>query len=289
MRTNLYKWFLPKLLRKSCGRRIPSGEEEGEKVNCYFVGFYHEDSSPYFWATGYNNGLFTGFTWDGHSFANEHNINLSDLNQFRIRILHYYGSFRIQYNSIYAIIWNYYSKLAYTKIHISRWVSSISQYFFNKKNLVTKRRMELIQFMLDEQMRRTHSGISILDLMTKLYSIKWILHPSAEDQEKKLEIYLDSLVESGELRKVNQEYVVTGIAISTLERYEEEERRHIQSVKLQRKMVILTVILVLVGLLQAGLIKLPTLLDFSNNHSIKQMHTQRIQPDAAEPRRWSAR
>ncbi len=284
MKNTLYKWFLPKLLRKSCGPIIPSGEE-GEKINCYFVGF-DRDGSPYFWATGYENDVLKGLTWDGHSYANEHKINLTDLDQFKIRIVHYYGSSVIKYSSIYDIIWNYFSKFVYINIHINRAISSISQYFFNRKNLVTRRRMELIQFMLDDQINRTHTGIGILSLMTKLYSIKWVLHPSADDQEKKLEIYLDSLVESGELRKVNQEYIVTGKAISTLERYEEEERRHIQSVKLQRRMVILTLILVLVGLLQAGLIKLPTLLDLSNNHSIEQMHNQRIQLDAAQvPRR----
>ena len=277
IKTILYKLFLPKLIRQSCKSRIPRSGEEGEKVNCYVVALDRE-GSPYFLATGYARGILEGFGWDGHSYANEQRLDLSQVEDFEFRVTHYYGLSEIRYASIYDVAWNYSTRLVYIKIQIHRAISSIDQYFFNKKKLVTKRRMELIQFMLDDQMNRSHDGIGIINLMTKLYSIKWVLHPSADDQQKKLEIYLDSLVESGELRKVNYEYVVTGKAISTLERYEEEERRHIEAVKLQRRMVILTLILVVVGLLQAGLIKLPALLDFSGNRSAGQTHNKAIQP-----------
>jgi len=72
--------------------------------------------------------------------------------------------------------------------------------------------------MMNDQLDRTHDAISSMGLMTKLYSINWVLHPSKEEQQNKLELYLDSLVESGELRKVNYDYVVTGKAISTIEK-----------------------------------------------------------------------
>lgn len=273
----LYKWLLPKLIGKACESRIPRSGEEGEKVNCYVVALDHE-GSPYFVVTGYENGILMGLTWDGNSYANEHSIELSELEEFEFHVTHFYGLSDVRYSSIYDIAWNYVTKLIYIKIHIYRAISSISQYFFNKKKLVTKKRMELIQFMLDDQIDRDHVGIGIIDLLTKLYSIRWVLHPSGDDQQRKLEIYLDSLVESGELRKVNHEYVVTGKAISTIERYEEEERRHIEAVKLQRRMVLLTFILVVVGLLQAGLIKLPTLIDFSDNQTIEQTHNKKMQP-----------
>lgn len=273
----LYKLLLPKLIGKSCESRIPRSGEEGAKVNCYIVALDRE-GSPYFVATGYKKGTLTGLKWNGNSYANEDNIELSELEGFEFRVTHFYGLSDVRYSSIYDITWHYFTKLVYIKIHLYRALSSISEYFFNKKKLVTKRRMELLQFMLDDQMDRDHDGIRIIDLMTKLYSIRWVLHPSGDDQQRRLEIYLDSLVESGELRQVNHEYVVTGKAISTIERYEEEERRHIEAVKLQRWVVLLTLILVIVGLLQAGLIKLPTLIDFSGNQTIEQTDNQKMQP-----------
>ena len=80
----------------------------------------------------------------------------------------------------------------------------------------------------------------------------------------RLEVYLESLVSSGELKYENMGYVLTDKAISTLENYEEEERRHIATVKVQRALVWLTIMIVLIGLIQAGLIKIPPLIDFVN-------------------------
>jgi len=82
--------------------------------------------------------------------------------------------------------------------------------------------------------------------------------------------YLDSLVDSGELEKVNNEYVVKGAAISTIEKYEEDERRHTEAVKLQRKMFWLTVVAVIFAMIQTGVIKLPTLVDLSGNNESQQ-------------------
>jgi hypothetical protein len=134
--------------------------------------------------------------------------------------------------------------------------------------------------MMDDQLDRTHDGITSLDLMTKLYSINWVLHPTGDEQQKKLEFYLDSLVGSGELREVNDEYVVSGKAITTIERYEEEERRHTEAVKLQKKMFWLTILLLFVATVQSGVIKLPTLLDFSGINSRESTYNQATAADA---------
>jgi hypothetical protein len=64
--------------------------------------------------------------------------------------------------------------------------------------------------------------------------MRLFLHPSWEAQELKIQLYLDSLVDSGDLMKDADKYVVTGAAIRTFQRYEEEERRHTEAVKLQR-------------------------------------------------------
>jgi hypothetical protein len=123
--------------------------------------------------------------------------------------------------------------------------------------------MEVLSLMMGDQLDRTHEGIYSLDLMSRIYSMRMFLHPSWEVQHRKVELYLESLVLSGELKKVNDEYVVTGRAISTIERYEEEERRHTEAVKLQKKMFWLTIVAVIFAIVQSGFIKLPTIIDLS--------------------------
>lgn len=268
------KWLLPKVISRSCESRIPRSGEEGEKVNCFVVAL-DRDNEPFFVATEFEKGLLAGLKWNGEQYAEEHSISINDLNDGNLRITHYYGLSEVVYSSVYDLAWNYLSKIVYLKIHLYRYISSAHQYYFNKNKLVTKKRMELIQFMMNDQLDREHNGIGVIDLMTKLYSIKWVLHPAGDEQQSKLELYLDSLVESGELRKVNTEYVVTGKAISTIEKYEEEERRHTEAVKLQKKMVSLTILIAFVAIVQSGVIKLPVLLDLAPN---SESHNKQMQP-----------
>lgn len=260
-RDNLYKILLPKLLKNVCGSRIPRSGEKGEKVNCYVVAL-DRGNSPFFIATSYKNNILFGLKWNGSQYEEECSIKISEIPDYEFRVTHYYGLTDIYYKSIYVLTWNYYTRMVYIKIKSVRLLSSISQYFFNKKRLVTKKRMDLLQFMLDDYLEGG-SSVSLISLMTKLYSIRWVLHSSADDQQNKLEIYLESLVESGDIKNNNGNYSINGKAISTIEKYEKEEQRHIEAVKLQKRLVWLTLILVIVGLIQSGIIKFPTLLNIS--------------------------
>lgn len=264
----LYRWLLPRLIAKACGSRIPRSGKKGEEVNCYVVALDHGDS-PYFVAAAISGDVLTGHKWNGSSYAVSATISISDLESGTLNITHYYGLSEVTYDSIYAAVWHYVTRLIYLKIHIYRYIDSTYQYFFNKRKLVTKKRMELLQLMMDDQLDRTHDGITSLDLMTKIYSMRLFLHPSWELQHKKMDLYLESLVSSGELNKINDEYVVTGKAISTIEKYEEDERRHTEAVKLQRKMLWLTIVAVIFAMVQSGVIRLPTVIDFSDTPALK--------------------
>lgn len=242
--------------------RIPRSGEAGANVNCFVVAL-DRDSEPHFIATGFENGRLVGLRWANGRYSEDHALEVTELDEYKLNITHYYGLAEIRYDSIYDCAWNYVFRFVYAKVRIANYLSSAHQYLFNKKKLVTKSRMELLQFMMRDQLDREHDGIGLIDLMTKLYSIHWVLHPRADQEQAKLELYLDSLLESGELRRVNDEYVVTGNAIGTIERYEEEERRHTEAVKMQRKMVYVTLLLAAFALLQSGVVRLPILWDFS--------------------------
>lgn len=231
---------------------IPRSGGEGEKVNCYIVGLYR-DGLPYFLAYNYEQQKLNGLRWNDNSksYIDNHTLEISDLYNGELKIIHHYGLSTITFNNIYDITWHYITKWIYIKINFYRYINSINQFFFNKRKFVTKKRMELLQFMIDDQLDRTHNGISLLDLMTKLYSINWVSHPSGDDEEIKLEFYLESLVESGDLVKINYEYVVKANALSTIEKYEEDERRHTEAVKHQRNLTWLTLVLAIMTAIQA--------------------------------------
>jgi hypothetical protein len=259
----LTKIFIPKILSKSCPDRIPRTGSKAEKINCYIVAL-DKDDSPYFIALKADDKKLYGDIWDGTSYKSGGELTWEEFNDYKLRITHYYGIAEVWFDSIFRYLWHTISKHVYIEIQAKRKINELDQYFFNKKKLVTKKRIELLQFMIEDQVNRTHNGINSFDLMTKLYSVKWVMHPTEIEQNRKLELYLDSLVKSGELEKVNNEYVVSGVAIQTIEKYEEEERKHVEAVKLQKKMLYLTIIVAAMAIIQAGVVKLPTLIDFSN-------------------------
>ncbi len=61
--------------------------------------------------------------------------------------------------------------------------------------------MDLLQFIVDHQLNGNPECLRIPSLMTNLYSIRWVEHPARDDQKNKLRFYLDSLLETGELKK----------------------------------------------------------------------------------------
>ncbi len=266
-----YRIFLPKISNKISHSSIPRSGERGKNVNCYNINLDLENS-PFYLVNSYEAGKLSVLKWNGESYEEKNTIGLSEIDKFEFRITHYYGLTDIYYTNIYSFAFHYITRLIYLKVRLYNYISSISQYFFNKRKLFKKKRMELLELMLNEQLDRDDNGIDIYDLMTKLYSIRWINHPARSGQKQILKIYLDSLVDSGEIEKNNRLYRVTGKAITTMERYEEEERRHIADVKLQRWMVYLTIILTIVAILSSGLIKFSPIIDLSNGHSIEKAH-----------------
>jgi hypothetical protein len=253
---------LRRFIANACGARIPRSGARGAAVNCYVVALDREEL-PYFVATGIAGDRLEGLQWNGSSYSDNATLSIADLETGRLQITHYYGLAEVTYDSIYDAAWNYVTKLVYLKIKIHGYINSTFQYFFNKRKLVTKKRIELLQMMMDDQIDRSHDGISLSDLMVKIYSMRMFLHPSWETQERKVRLYLGSLVASGELNYINDEYVVTGAALSTIERYEEEERRHAEAVRLQWLMVVITIVGVIFTAVQSGFIKLPTVIDLS--------------------------
>lgn len=140
---------------------------------------------------------------------------------------------------------------------------SISQYIFNKRTLENKKRHELLKFLIENHPNKNE--FSLVSLMWDIYSIKSFNHPDKEKLEKILELQLDSFVCSHEIERVSSgRYKLTGYAIISLEKYQLEDQRHKKSVFQQWILIIVTTLLIFVGLMQANIIKLPTLVDFTD-------------------------
>lgn len=257
----LCKLVLPRLLARACESRIPRSGEEGEQVNC-FVTSIDKESRPYLIVQGLVADELDCIEWDGSRYQIERKIPLASFHMKDFQITHYYGLSTVRYQGVFDLVLNRLTAWPYIKVHFVRVLSHFGQYIFNKKKLITKQRMELLKFLIDRALdgKTEHC---VLDLMTDLYSIKWVLHPEGEQQQQKIEFYLDSLVETGEVKKTNYKYSVTGHALRTFEEYEEQERKHTENVKMQWRMIWLTCAIAFLTAVQAGLVKLPAIIDWT--------------------------
>jgi len=259
----LYTEAFPLILSRICPGRIPRSGTAGDRVNCFVVHVDYKDGKPYLLLDDFALGIVKGKEWNGSSYSITSSLPLQGLDAYSLNIVHYYGSSEIRFSGIWDFVINRLTGLAYAKIPVLRTIEKLDQYFFNKKRLITKQRMELLKVMLDHHIQRSGQGFGIVGLMTELYSSRWIRHPEGEMQERKLQLYLNSLVESGELERNGTRYTIKGKAILTIEKFEEEERRHSENVRLQRGMFFLTVVIVVFTLFQTGLIKVSPLLDLT--------------------------
>jgi len=272
---HLVNWLLPRLMARKSPRSIPRSGKAGEAVYCFTIYLGNDGEKPTYLVDDYNpdDKQLKVLALDSNDrFAVEESITLSEALQYTARVTHYYGLYELHYVNLYDLLFNYITKYDIFKVSLRMLWNAIDQSRFNKKDLVTKDTIDLLRFLVSNQLKTENErpnfwntsseGIDIFSLMTALYSLRWVSHPHSNHQMRKLELYLDSLVKEGDLTRDNRKYYVTGKALKTLEGYEENERRHKDALGTQRKIFWLTIIIAFTALIQAKLITLPPIIEW---------------------------
>lgn len=201
-------------------------------------------------------------TWNGVTHAGEarHPIAKFASNEYRIK--HYYGASTIYFDGMWRYACGYFLRAPYFLIHVRRSIERAGAFFFNRRRIVLGQRLDLLTFMI-ERAAEGQDSFNSLDLMTDMHTIRWITHPNGETVRNRLELYLDSLVDTGELQKNNMEYRLKGLALKLVEERSETERKHRQSIRIQWLIAALTMATVILAIFQSGLVKLKPLLDLT--------------------------
>ena len=110
--------------------------------------------------------------------------------------------------------------------------------------------MTALRLILERTLANRDYQTSAVAFMTELYSDRWVFHPDKDQHISYGRLLLDSLVESGDLKKVEVSYCLSPKALLTIASYEEEERKHRDSLRQQRALSWLTFALVTVGAIQ---------------------------------------
>ncbi|ELB2770313.1 hypothetical protein R7R25_24280 [Vibrio sp. 2026] len=258
----LKNWLIERVLKhvvsQNCPARIPRSGDAGSKVRCYSTVIKVMGKEELL-AKQVTDGKVIGYLWDKHlqRFDEEATIELHWLEPNSLDIRRYIGYFEVTYESLWDYLINDQTGYMAFRAFLFRTRSRVAQYVFNKRTLELKKRHELLSFLI-QNYGSMRSEFSLITLMHKAYSLYSFHHPDKEKLKRLLELQLDSFVQSGEIKRQDGSYKLTGKAIQTLETFQLESRRHKMAVIQQWLMITLTFVLALIGLVQANIIKFPT-------------------------------
>lgn len=127
----------------------------------------------------------------------------------------------------------------------------VGQFFFNRKPLTRSGRLQLLKEIMERSLSEPNYRVDQFSYFAEKFGARTIDHPDSAQERKYLRYILDSLVESGDLKMVSQQYEMTACAFLTISIAEEENRRHRDGVRIQIILAVLTGCLVIVGFVQA--------------------------------------
>lgn len=146
--------------------------------------------------------------------------------QCRLRIEHYYRGYQFTYTSAAKFIF-----LDFIKWHkVLVFKDGIDQSLYNSRTLVREERLDVLKYLVEKKIEDGRDFNSITMAVDKK-TRKWFYHPDKDRYRVHLQLILDSFVESGDLKKQEHGYRVTGKALITLSEYELNVQRHNDSLK----------------------------------------------------------
>ncbi len=171
----------------------------------------------------------------------------SSISDFSLEFEHYYQGFHFTYRSSLTFLLHYLSRFAF----FYKMYEHLAQRRFNRTKLVRRDRMRVLQYIQEQTLADRAFQVSTTSLMTDLFSRRWVSHPKQAHEGTYYEFVLRSLADEGNLVKASHSYSLAPKALQTLSEYEEDNRRHRTTLRVQIILAALTSALIVIGIPQA--------------------------------------
>lgn len=269
----LWKRYLPKMLALPAPSIMPRSGEKGKIVNAFVIYLFNENNDLLYMIDRAEEESIIAREWDEglYKFDKEVKISYEEIINLKPEIIHYNGLQELRFYSIEEYLIKGVTKFIYLSAALYRFKNWFIRYRFSKKDLIIHERIDILRVLIECHVNATNAQHSMTanELFTHMHTHLWYIHPKAEVYKKTLQLNLDSLEITGNLRKEQQRYFVTGKAIETITRYELEESRYDQQLASQNLMgrltiaiAVLTLLSALGTLVQAHIVEVPTIFDF---------------------------
>ncbi|MEZ8989842.1 hypothetical protein [Vibrio breoganii] len=246
---NFFKrWIISSLLKKPAPTRIPRSGDKAKSVDCNVIYIRAKDESWTILCKKIDTRGVTGKYWLNQEEFEELSIPWDWLIDYDLDITHFYGTYDLRYSSISQYFFE--GILQWDKLKIA--LGTVQQFLFNRKELIRSERIETLKIILEETIENRNFTVSSISLSSLLYTQKWVFHPDQSRQLAYNDLLLKSLAESGELVSVQHGFKLSPKALVTISGYEEDQKRHKDNLAQSSATKWLTLALIIVGLIQAG-------------------------------------
>lgn len=244
----LFSTALKRSQRKPAPDRIPLSLPSAETNDFYTVELMGQDTEILV-----KNKLTNGYdciVWhsDGSNSVQSLHIEGDRYKDYSLRIEHYYRGFQFTYTNPFAFI--FLDLIRWYKVIVIK--SKVVQSLYNSKKLTREERMDVLKYLIERKIENNRFEASVISMASVKKSHKWLYHPDKDRYRSHLQLILESFVESGDLKKNNYSYTVTGKALITLSEYELNMQRHADNVKSTKVGNRISSAILLVGLISVS-------------------------------------
>ncbi len=171
-------------------------------------------------------------------------ISFTDAYAMQLEIRQYLGEMEYHYhNSILFIIAHIFG-IPWLKLWRRRFASAL----YKRKHLVIKDQLELLTYLADRARHGSFDPISTPQLITEIYGIYIWEHPDRDRISTHYNLWLNALVESGDVEDVRGRFRIRSQGLTTLAQEERDDRRHRDAVRTQWILAALTACIVIISL-----------------------------------------
>lgn len=254
------------LLQRVAPARIPRSGTAAQAVDCYSIEV-PRNGEPYLMLNSIHGSSVEALEWDGARFATQRQMPLSAFTPEEFEITHFYGLDELRFRGLNQAARARRWRLPYIELGFLRYKRAVAQWLFNRRDLKAGERLEVLRDVVDAVSNSGQDAVDAFFLMTRRHRDQWARHPAWEQHHRSLNGQLRGLVDTGELRIVGEGalFSPTGLAFRTLEESDDTDRKHRDNFRLQLAIGILTLVGAFMGAVQANVVKLPTLVDFTRH------------------------
>lgn len=229
------------------------------KRDYYSTYFYTlGDASERYMFKGIKGNRVQCLAWDGGSFSKDSEIAVSDVNPETIHVFHWYKRIDLRTFGVRSFTINEITQRAF-------WLDlreRVAQKLYNRTFRLRQERQEVLHEILERSIAFSKQTNRIDPFSAKKSSLEWffeihgeraVQHPEYDEHSLRFRAILESLVKSNDLIEADHRISASPQSINSLAEFELEERRHQDQLSTNRRIAMLTAVLVLIAAVQAAI------------------------------------